>query len=61
VDATAAALEEAAARRKQQRDRIKQRVRELVADGVPRLDIMSRLNISSGYYYRLLGELRKEK
>jgi len=61
MDATAAALEEAAARRKQQRDRVKQRVRELVAEGVPRLDIMLRLNISSGYYYRLLGELRKER
>lgn len=61
MDATAAALEEAAKIRQQKRERIRKRFRELTAEGIGRTEVMSRLRISSGYYYLLRKELGKEK
>lgn len=52
------ALLERAMKKKMERNAMRERVAQLVKTGCTRAEILVRLNISSGYYYRLLSEIR---
>lgn len=54
------ALLERSAKKRVERDAMRARVGRLLAGGCTRVEILERLGISSGFYYRLLGELRAE-
>jgi hypothetical protein len=52
------ALAERSARKKAARRALRDRVAQLLASGSGRVEIIARLGISSGFYYRLLAEIR---
>lgn len=54
------ALLERAMRKRQERMALRDRVAQLLSSGCGRVEILTRLGISSGYYYRLLSEIRTE-
>lgn len=60
MDNTDMALAEKRDLRKEARDRLKKQVAKLVSEGLARTDILQRLQISGGYYYKLVNEMRAE-
>ena len=52
------ALLERSMQKKAERSAMRERVAKLVDAGASRTEVLARLGISSGFYYRLLGEIR---
>lgn len=55
------ALLERSTKKKRERSALRDRVARLLASDCSRTEIMERLGISSGFYYRLLKEIRNSK
>jgi hypothetical protein len=54
------ALLERSTKKKRERSALRDRVARLLASDCSRTEIMQRLGISSGFYYRLVKEIRGE-